>query len=43
MYPKAETVIIFGMGSVKEKWHKIIIQSLTGWAHTQNDPCGMGS
>ena len=31
--------IILGMGSTNERWHHIVMSSLIGWAHTQNDPC----
>ena len=26
------------MGSANERWHYIVMSSLIGWAHTQNDP-----
>ena len=32
------SVIILGMGSANERWHYIVMSSLIGWAHTQNDP-----
>ena len=30
--------IILGMGSTNERRHYIVMSSLIGWAHTQNDP-----
>ena len=30
--------IILGMGSANERWRYIVMSSLIGWAHTQNDP-----
>ena len=32
-------VTILCMHSSNERWHNIVTSSLSGWAHTQNDPC----
>ena len=32
------TGINLGMGSANERWHYIVMSSLTGWAHTKEDP-----
>ena len=35
----SEAGISLGMGLTNERWCYIVMMSLIGWTHTQNDPC----
>ena len=42
-YPHPKAGVILGMCSASERRRYSVTSSLTGWAHTQNDPCKVNS